>query len=196
MRRVLVTAWGADASVYSGRAMTLYRDEAMAFGGQPVGGIRISHLSHIERSMTMALTVTRASRKAYTVKPLVAHSPPQKPAADLGALRSAAVRAAEGGTERFREYWSGLGAPERSALKPRIEEYAGIAKAADAATTAEDPFAAPSPAITPEGAMEKLRACSSEAELEAAWEALPVKVCRELGAEVLDEIRATFTVEG
>ena len=67
MRRVLVKAWGADGAQYAGRSMTLYLDESVRFGGAAVGGIRISHLSHISKSLTMALTATRATKKAYTV---------------------------------------------------------------------------------------------------------------------------------
>ena len=67
MRRVLVAAWGANGAEYVGRSMTLYRDNDVSFGGIKVGGIRISHMSHIDAPLTMALTVTRASRKPYTV---------------------------------------------------------------------------------------------------------------------------------
>lgn len=70
MRRVMVAAWGVDASTYTGRRMTLYRDPAVRFGGQDVGGIRISHLSHITKPMTLALTVTRGKRAPYVVQPL------------------------------------------------------------------------------------------------------------------------------
>ena len=72
MCRVMVTAWGADSKKYVGRSMTLYRDPKVKWGGMEVGGIRISHMSHIDESMTMALTVTRANKKPYTVKPLKA----------------------------------------------------------------------------------------------------------------------------
>lgn len=71
MCRVLVSAWGADASKYKGRSMTLYSDPKVTWAGMAVGGIRISHMSDIESSMTMALTVTRANKKPFTVKPLV-----------------------------------------------------------------------------------------------------------------------------
>jgi hypothetical protein len=70
MCRVMVSAWGADASKYVGRSMTLYRDPSVKWGGMEVGGIRISHMSHIEKPMTMALTMTRANKKPFTVKPL------------------------------------------------------------------------------------------------------------------------------
>ncbi|MGU3467548.1 hypothetical protein ACLBXO_22130 [Methylobacterium sp. C33D] len=71
MRRVLLRIWGQDGTTYAGRRMTLYRDDAVQFGGAAVGGIRISHMSGISSAVTMALTVTRASRRPFTVKPLV-----------------------------------------------------------------------------------------------------------------------------
>lgn len=71
MRRVLVSVWGSDGNAYIGRCLTLYRDEKVRFGGEVVGGIRISHMSHIKEPVTMALTATRASRKPFTVHPLV-----------------------------------------------------------------------------------------------------------------------------
>jgi hypothetical protein len=70
MCRVMVAAWGPDSSKYVGRSMTLYRDPKVKWGGMEVGGIRISHMSDIDGSQTMALTMTRGSKKAYTVKPL------------------------------------------------------------------------------------------------------------------------------
>lgn len=71
MARVLVFNWGADANQYIGRSLTLYRDDTVKFGGIVVGGIRISHMSHISEPHTMALTATRGSRRPFTVKPLV-----------------------------------------------------------------------------------------------------------------------------
>jgi len=70
MCRVLVTAWGADSSKYTGRSMTLFREPTVKWGGLEVGGIRISHMSDIDAPLTLALTATRGSRKPYTVRPL------------------------------------------------------------------------------------------------------------------------------
>ena len=70
MCRVMVSAWGPDSKKYVGRSMTLYRDPKVKWGGMEVGGIRISHMSHISDDMTMALTVTRANRKPFTVRPI------------------------------------------------------------------------------------------------------------------------------
>lgn len=71
MRRALVTVWGPDGNTYPGRKMTLFHDPDVRYGGMAVGGIRISHMSHITRPITMALTETRSKKKPYTVQPLV-----------------------------------------------------------------------------------------------------------------------------
>ena len=70
MRRVLVAAWGSDASVYVGRRLTLFNDPTVKWGGAAVGGVRISHLSDIDKRMQIALTTTRGQRKPFTVDPL------------------------------------------------------------------------------------------------------------------------------
>jgi len=70
MRRIMVMLWGNDGAAYVGRSMTLYRDEKVRFGGVDVGGIRIAEMSHISAPVTVALTVSKAVRKPYTVKPL------------------------------------------------------------------------------------------------------------------------------
>ena len=70
MRRVLVKAWGKESDGYTGHRMTLYRDPDVKFGGQKVGGIKVSHLSHIERGFSMAQTETKGKRVAHTVDAL------------------------------------------------------------------------------------------------------------------------------
>lgn len=72
MRRILVSAWGAEASAYTGRRITLYRNPEIMFGRDKVGGIEISALSDIENPLTVALTATRGRRKNFTVQPLPA----------------------------------------------------------------------------------------------------------------------------
>lgn len=75
MRRVMVMAWGPEASAYAGRRLTLYRNPEITFGRDKVGGIEISHLSNIDKPLTVALTATRGKRKSFTVKPLTAPAP-------------------------------------------------------------------------------------------------------------------------
>jgi hypothetical protein len=71
MRRVLVNVWGHDSTNYVGRSLTLYRDDKVQFGGLAVGGIRISHMSDIPKEVTMALTMSRANKKPFVVRPLI-----------------------------------------------------------------------------------------------------------------------------
>jgi hypothetical protein len=95
MRRVLVQCWGRDGAGYTGRSMTLFRDESVVFGGAAVGGIRISHMSHLDRDMTMSLTASKQTRKPYTVRMLAAAPKAEKrapvPAADKAAKAQAAL---------------------------------------------------------------------------------------------------------
>lgn len=79
MSRVMVQAWGPDAKEYIGRSLTLYRDPEVKWGGMAVGGIRISHMSHIDGVKQMMLTATKGSRKPHKIMPLEISSP--KPAA-------------------------------------------------------------------------------------------------------------------
>lgn len=70
MRRVLVALWGADAKDYIGRSLTLYRDDKVKFGGLEVGGIRISHASHINEPTRVLETVSRGKRRPITIEVL------------------------------------------------------------------------------------------------------------------------------
>jgi len=79
MRKVLILAWGHDGSEWAGKSMTLFNDPAVKFGGQSVGGIRISHVSHIERNIAVALTATKGKKTLHTIKALkVAKEPSAK----------------------------------------------------------------------------------------------------------------------
>lgn len=68
VRRVLVHAWGDDGSKYVGRYLTIFRDPSVKWAGQEVGGIRISHMSHIDRDFVVPLTVTRGKKAPVTIK--------------------------------------------------------------------------------------------------------------------------------
>jgi hypothetical protein len=105
MARVMVQAWGADASKYAGRSMTLYRDPKVKWGGLEVGGIRISHMTGLDAPLTMMLTQTQKQRAPYKVQPLQiqqqqpAHVEPENALAICEA-------AARKGTEYLRGWWN------------------------------------------------------------------------------------------
>jgi hypothetical protein len=90
MSRVLVAGWGPDAKLYQGRGITLYRDPKVKWGGMEVGGIRVSHMSHLERELLIQLTATKGKRAPHIVKPLVAEVK-QHPSSEDGAAKWANV---------------------------------------------------------------------------------------------------------
>lgn len=67
MRRVLILAWGDDGHKWVGRYITLYRDAQVKYGGVAVGGIKISHLSHIKQNLEIMLTVSRGKKSGHVV---------------------------------------------------------------------------------------------------------------------------------
>lgn len=78
MRKVLIHAWGTDGRKWVGRSMTIYNDPSVKFGGDDVGGIRISHMTDIERDVKVSLTSTRGKKAKYEIKRLVFGSSPKK----------------------------------------------------------------------------------------------------------------------
>lgn len=81
-RRVLVAAWGLDGSSYVGRRITIYRDPTVKWAGEAVGGIRIQAMSHIGKTLKLAMTVTRGKKAPYVVEPLPDTPPPAATAPD------------------------------------------------------------------------------------------------------------------
>lgn len=83
MRRILIEVWGQEAAKeaskhYVGRSVTLFRDPDVKFGGVTVGGIRISHASNLTAEKKIALTVAKARRVEFVVKPLKNAPPVQQ----------------------------------------------------------------------------------------------------------------------
>lgn len=70
MRKVLILAWGPDGRDWVGKSMTLYNDPQVKFGGAEVGGIRISHLSDIDRAIQVSLTATKGKKALHRIDPL------------------------------------------------------------------------------------------------------------------------------
>ncbi len=70
--KLLVLAYGDDDSNWIGKRAQLFGDPDVKMKGQKVGGIRISHLSDIEKPLTASLTVTRGQSAVFTVQPIPA----------------------------------------------------------------------------------------------------------------------------
>ena len=88
MCRVMVSAWGAESIKYTGRSMTLFADPKVKWAGLEIGGIRISHMSDIAETITMALTASKGNKKPYVIKPLVTVKTPEvkPPSANIDEL--------------------------------------------------------------------------------------------------------------
>lgn len=111
MRRLIVAAWGPDANQYAGRRLTLYREPSITFGGQRVGGIRISHMSHIQKRVEEKFQTTRGKRETFVVNPLI----------DTGAT----VTGVDPRIAELRAEWSGADADRRKVIEAQVAELSG-----------------------------------------------------------------------
>lgn len=127
MRRVLHRAWGGKLKTWPGRALTLYRDDKVTWGGLEVGGIRISHMSNIDEPLTLALTAAKSNKKPFTVKPL--ETPKEDPV--LAVLKTEGAAAAAQGVEKYTAWKDALDPDHKAKIKALHGNWAKIAKAAD-----------------------------------------------------------------
>lgn len=155
MRRVLVAAWGGDASQWIGRWLLLYRDDSVKWSGEAVGGIRIRAMSHIPKRVTLSLAATKGKKVTHTIDIL---KPPANGAQSLhdliDAYRACATPEAFAALEAERKkVWASLSKDDKAHLKLASEAAdARLAKLADA------------PPITPEEAAAILAREATEAD--------------------------------
>lgn len=67
---LLREAWGTDGKAWVGRSMTIYGDPEVFFGKDKTGGVRVSHVSHIDAPVSVARR-GKGARGQITVEPLV-----------------------------------------------------------------------------------------------------------------------------
>lgn len=84
VRRVLVQLWGTESDLYINRKLTLYRDVSVKWAGVEVGGIRVSHASHISEPTKVLITTAKNSRRPFTIEPIA-----PKPLKDVDAAKTA-----------------------------------------------------------------------------------------------------------
>lgn len=77
-RRILVHAWGNDANAWIGKRMTLYCDPKVRWAGQEIGGVRISHMSGIGKTLNLQLPVSRGKYDKYNILALPDTEPVQQ----------------------------------------------------------------------------------------------------------------------
>ncbi|AYR00939.1 hypothetical protein PP636_gp34 [Arthrobacter phage Hestia] len=112
MRRVIVSAWGANSENYAGKQVTLYCDPSVQFGGEAVGGTRISHMSGIDKPLKVPLLVKRGKSAIFTVQPLP-ESPPavSEPTIPDDVVATTQQAAADGKAAEYLAWLTDQGAP-------------------------------------------------------------------------------------
>lgn len=138
MRRVLVAAWGPDASAYVGRRVTLYCDTEVKFGGDRVGGTRISHMTDLKgnKLLSVPLLISRGKSAMFTVEPLTEPSEP-----------TAEQVAASTDIDALKGMWRASSPARRKQIEARVAELT----AAATESPAPEPAAADQPPTNPEG---------------------------------------------
>lgn len=68
--KLLKLAYGDEAANWEGKHAALYGDPDVKMKNVKVGGIRVSHLSHIEKPLTPSLVITRGQSAVFTVNPM------------------------------------------------------------------------------------------------------------------------------
>jgi hypothetical protein len=69
MRRVLMAAWGFDGREWIGKSLRVFHDPHVRFGGEDVGGVRISHMTDIPgKRIELKLTASRGKKVLYTIE--------------------------------------------------------------------------------------------------------------------------------
>ena len=76
MLELLMHTWGDDTQAWAGRRVELFQDATVKIGRDVVGGIRVRSISHINKPMSPRITVSRGTKKPYTVQPLEDASAP------------------------------------------------------------------------------------------------------------------------
>jgi len=124
MLDVLAKCWGTDAKQWVGRRVTVYNDPEVMFGRDKVGGIRISHLSHIDKAQAPSIRASGAGRKqSWRVEPL----PDATPATPAQPEPSAEDVVACTDPEALKVMWRASGLERRAQIEARVAELAPTA---------------------------------------------------------------------
>jgi hypothetical protein len=129
MRRVLAHLWGADASTWIGRRVELFCDTEVVFGGEKVGGTRISRMSHIDGPKSVPIIIKKGRSGGYKVEPLT----------------DAAVVAA------LRNEWKTADAARKKAIEAEVAALSQTS-GAEAAPAVSEPQVEPTSSSAPESA--------------------------------------------
>ena len=86
VQRILAYCWGLETDDWpKGARITLFRNERVKWACEAVGGIRVSHLSHIDGPQKIALQESKHKKSLHTILPLAdaPAAPPEPSPQDL-----------------------------------------------------------------------------------------------------------------
>ncbi|MDN5963016.1 hypothetical protein [Acidipropionibacterium jensenii] len=118
VRRILAAAWGTDTTAWHGKRATIYLETTVKYGGQAVGGVRVSALSGIDKPLTLPMIVTRKQIEQVKITPLpdTPHSAPAITPEQVAACSS---------VEELRVMWQAASPDVQQLIEQRVEEIQG-----------------------------------------------------------------------
>lgn len=131
--RILAFVWGEETDDWPQPArFTLFRDADVKWAGQAIGGIRVSHMSHMKKQIKIALAESKGKKTLHTVEPLPDAPPPK----DWAAV----VATAQGLTDAdaLMQLWSAEGVGNAPADVQEVIKARGQALRAAAETSEPD----------------------------------------------------------
>ena len=110
--RILAHGWGEETDDWpENPRFTLYCDAKVKWAGQEVGGIRVSHMSHIDGPIKVALSESKGKKRLWTVNPLPADAPTSAPVDEQTVARLAELR----------EEWQGANDERKQAIEAEVK---------------------------------------------------------------------------
>ena len=70
MLRVLAHAWGTESDVWAGRSVKLVNNPEVIYGGEPVGGVEVVAMSHLDAPFTIPVRISQKKVKQHHVEVL------------------------------------------------------------------------------------------------------------------------------
>ncbi len=120
MRRVLGNVWGTKFGPWTGRRITLYCDPSVVYASKAVGGIRVTHMSHIDKRTPTPIIPTQGRGAIYNVDPL--REPDQPQAATESTEPTAEEVAACDDLSALKAMWKRSGPERRAQIEQRVAD--------------------------------------------------------------------------
>lgn len=69
--KIMARVWQSeDSKTYVGKSMVLFRDPKVRFGADETGGIRVSHMSHIDKITKVTVLKTKGKYDTHAIAPI------------------------------------------------------------------------------------------------------------------------------